>query len=226
MPEVYLIRNQITGKGYVGWTSRTARDRWRDHLSSVNKKYGCPRLSNSIRKHGSAAFTLRTLYRVETAEEAKKLEIRCIAKLGTKHPCGYNLTAGGDGMTNPTSETRRKMSEARKGSRRSVETRRKMSLAALGNTNALGTCPSPETRRKLSLIKQNQSLETRRKIGLAHKGKILSPETKQKLSLARRGKALSKETRRKIGLAHKGKRVSEETRLQMSLGAKRRWGTA
>jgi len=46
--------------------------------------------------------------------------------------------------------------------------------------------------------------ETKIKIGLIHKGKIISQETREKLSLANKGKKRTEEQRRNIGLTHKG----------------------
>jgi len=58
------------------------------------------------------------------------------------------------------------------------------------------------------------SIETRRKIGEAHRGKITSKETRKKMSEAQKGKTHSLETRRKISEGHKN--PSEETRRKMS----------
>ena len=62
--------------------------------------------------------------------------------------------------------------------------------------------------------------ETRKKIGLANKGKILSDETKLKMSLTQTGKILLDETRKKIGLANKGKIRTKEHKRKMSLAAR------
>ena len=48
-----------------------------------------------------------------------------------------------------------------------------------------------------------KELERRRKLGAAHKGKIVSEETRQKMSEAIKGKIISKETREKMREAHK-----------------------
>jgi len=63
--------------------------------------------------------------------------------------------------------------------------------------------------------------ETKRKIGEAHRGKVVSEETRSKLSIANKGKPsnrkgckLSDETRKKISEAVKG--ISEETRKRES----------
>jgi hypothetical protein len=67
----------------------------------------------------------------------------------------------------------------------------------------------------------NPSIETRKKIGEAHKGdknynfgKPLPDEHKQKISEANKGKVVSDETKRKIG--EKNKNVSDEKRQKMS----------
>ena len=68
-------------------------------------------------------------------------------------------------------ETRRKISEAKKGKKLSEETRRKMSEAKKGHTRS----PFSE--------------EHRRKISEAKKGKVRSEETKNKISKAIKGKS-------------------------------------
>lgn len=98
---------------------------------------------------------------------------------------------------------------------------------------------------RLILLKRKRgywhSEETRRKIGLGNKGKIVSKEIRKKVSLALTGRkfskehkkrlrennprfwlgkkrpSLSKETRKKIGLGNKGKKRTEETRKKISL---------
>ena len=46
--------------------------------------------------------------------------------------------------------------------------------------------------------------ETKIKIGLIHKGKIVSQETREKIRLANTGKKRTEEQKQNIGLAHKG----------------------
>ena len=50
----------------------------------------------------------------------------------------------------------------------------------------------------------HQFPETKRLIGLAHKGKIVSRATRDKVSKANTGKKRTEEQKRNIGLAHKG----------------------
>lgn len=79
-----------------------------------------------------------------------------------------------------------------------------------------------------------RSPETKRKIGDAHRGKIVSEETKNKISNnakeryknkenhPRYGKKLSQETKNKIGKIHKGKIISDEQKKKLSNISKER----
>ena len=95
-------------------------------------------------------------------------------------------------------ETKRKMSEAKKGKHLSEETKRKISEVHKGKPK------SEEWKRKQS--------ESRKGEGNPNYGKHLSEETKRKLSEAKKGKStwikgkhLSEETKRKLSVSHKGK---------------------
>lgn len=88
--------------------------------------------------------------------------------------------------------------------------------------------------------------ETKRKIGVASKGHVVSSETRRrmseanmgqqnglgyrhtdeargKISKANKGKKLSNETKRKMSKAHKGHKHTEESRRKMSEARKRWW---
>ena len=81
--------------------------------------------------------------------------------------------------------------------------------------------------------------DARRRIGDAHRGKIISPEQRSKLSEAGRGRKKSEETkrrlskslkgkskseehRRKIGNVHRGKTISDEQKSKLSIALKGR----
>jgi hypothetical protein len=145
-----------------------------------------------------------------TEAEAFRHEIYMIAVFGRKDlgtGILHNRTDGGDGVSNPSDETRRKLSEAHK-----------------GNTNRLGKVNSEEHKIKISeaLKGKTPSEETRRKLSEALKGKTLSEETRRKLSEAHKGKTHSEETRRKIGETSKGRIHSEETKIKISDANKNR----
>ena len=80
----------------------------------------------------------------------------------------------------------------------------------LNNYNPKRRKMTQETKDKISKAQKgkhtgwHQFPETKRLIGLAHKGKIVSQETREKIRLANIGKKRTEEQRRNIGLAHKG----------------------
>ena len=150
---------------------------------------------NRLYKRGSRVFAppkdkSRIIYLKQnlTEGEAFKHEIYMIAVLG-RIDLGtgilHNRTDGGEGISNPSEETRRKMSETHKGkivseeSRKRIgeanknpseETRRKKSDANRGENNPnYGKTASEETKRKMSEAHKNPSEETRRKMSGASK---------------------------------------------------------
>ena len=108
--EIYLIRNNETGKSYIGQSlsHRLNRSRYRpfghlgrfkDHISEAlnNKKTKqCTYLNASIRHYGREAFSVELLERC-TPTEMDGIERRLILERKTLAPGGYNLTAGGKG---------------------------------------------------------------------------------------------------------------------------------
>ena len=118
-----------------------------------------------------------------------------------------NMTDGGDGVDNSSSETRAKLSAANKGKKTSPETRAKLSAAMKGKKH------SPETIAKISAAKKGENNPNYGK-SPHNKGKKTSPETRAKQSAAKKGKpshnkgkSPSLETKAKISAALKGKKL-------------------
>jgi group I intron endonuclease len=59
---IYLIRNRINGKGYVGQTIQTMRKRWSLHKSEAKRGTDFA-ICRAIRKHGVANFSIEELTR-------------------------------------------------------------------------------------------------------------------------------------------------------------------
>lgn len=78
---------------------------------------------------------------------------------------------------------------------------------------------SDETKRRMSLahIGKILSKETRMKISKSNKGKIRTEESKLKYSLSKRGIIFTEEHKRNISLANKGKIRTEEVKMKYSL---------
>lgn len=96
---VYKLTNLQNGLLYIGLTTKTLDERWRDHLK--NSKHGCEHLiSIALREFGEAAFTRDVLVECDDVEQLRELEREFIKKFDTNVSCGgvgYNSTAGGQG---------------------------------------------------------------------------------------------------------------------------------
>ena len=96
MGKIYLIKNHITGKVYVGQTRYTLQHRFTQHLESAGKSNSI--LHKSIKKHGAENFTIELLEDVEN-DKLNEREMYWIAKYNSVIPNGYNMTAGGGGVS-------------------------------------------------------------------------------------------------------------------------------
>jgi group I intron endonuclease len=115
---VYLVTNRVNGKRYVGKTVRTLERRWYEHVTHSHGGSEEMTLYQAIRKHGADAFELSVLEECANEEQLDEAERKWIRELGTFRR-EYNMTEGGDGLKGyrHTEETKRKMSESRKGAR-------------------------------------------------------------------------------------------------------------
>ncbi len=115
-----------------------------------------------------------------------------------------------------TKETKNKM----QGRVHSEETRNKISI---GNK---GKHCSEETKKKMSIAKQNMSEETKKKISEGRKGIKFSDEHRKNLSKSLKGlkrNPHSEETKNKISKGNKGHIVTQETRKKISESNKRNY---
>ena len=111
---VYVLRNNINNKVYVGQTIRTLNRRITAHMLKVKNGSKLP-IHCAIRKYGINNFTIQVVkcpYKEQWALDW--LEQTLIDDLDAMAPNGYNLTEGGMGGK-PSKETRKKMSVSRMG---------------------------------------------------------------------------------------------------------------
>lgn len=94
-------------------TSKTMKVRWGEHISHA-KHPGHPMLVvRAIRKYGRKQFKLELLGRYYSVERALQKEQYFIKLFGCRHPNGYNMTDGGEGVFGLewTPEMRKRQSE-------------------------------------------------------------------------------------------------------------------
>jgi len=156
-------------EGYIGFSIRTAEDRFFNHKSEAKLHRTNYPVHNAIRKYGDSLI-LDTIV-VGSDDYCIDLEY----KLRPERNIGWNLDVGGR-----VGNIGRVASE---------ETRKKQSLAKLGKKQSPEHCAKKaDARRGLKL-----SEETKRKMSASKKGKAFSPEHRAKITAANTGKTHSKE---------------------------------
>ena len=79
--EMYLYKIDIekTGMSYIGQTTKTVEQRFKDHCHPKNNSL----ISKEIRLHGGA--THMTLYKASSKEELNREELEAIRRFNTEH---------------------------------------------------------------------------------------------------------------------------------------------
>ena len=116
-----MHKNTVTGKSYIGLTSFTMEERWKQHVqSAMQKKTPTRKFWNAIRKYGIDCWQHIVLSTCVELSEARILEKQFIQKFDSYH-LGYNSTLGGEGLDGykHSVETRQKIGEIGKGKVRS-----------------------------------------------------------------------------------------------------------
>jgi len=171
---IYVTTNIQNGKQYVG----------KCHKPVSKSKYYLGSgilLRQSLYNYGKEFFKKQILEENLTLDTINIREQYWINKLATKSPHGYNLTDGGEGLINPSSETREKIGLKNRG----------INSGRYGKTN---TEEHRELIRKLNR-ERGQSEEAREKIRTFNLGKTLSEKTKTKIQAYQVGRKKSPETK-------------------------------
>ena len=95
MPYIYKITNTINNKVYIGKTSLTIQERFKEHCKDSNKFFNRP-LYAAMRKYGIENFSVEEVEYCINDEIASKREQYWIEYFHSYH-YGYNATMGGDG---------------------------------------------------------------------------------------------------------------------------------
>jgi group I intron endonuclease len=160
-PGIYKITCLSNKKIYIGSTvklvNRIQQHKW--HLK--NNRHHNPILQSSYNKYGSDQFEYEI---IESCDEKSLIQREQYWMDFYKATLGFNIVPRAD---------RKKVSE---------ETKKKISIANKGKKKSL------KTRKKMSIAQSNRSLEWKKAISEGKKGKLFSEDHKEKLSMARIGK--------------------------------------
>ena len=165
---VYIHRNKVNNKRYIGITKRTTIERWGSKGQRYKKSN--PYFYNAIEKYGWDNFEHIIYAEGLSKKDACEIEIKLIKEYKSQEKeFGYNIESGG---------TNSLMSE---------ETKQKISKALKGNKNGQGIKCSEEKKKKISEAQKGRKLteEHKQKLSLAKKGKphkSPSIETRNKIS--------------------------------------------
>lgn len=232
---IYLASNLITGKQYVGQTTKTLKERKAKHLQNAQTDLN-NKLYQAIRKHGIDSFKWEILEEANGKDNLDEREIFWIKEFNTLYE-GYNMTIGGGTLYGHkhTEESKKKISESRKGiSMKDIYMEKYGEIKGmekyegyiekLNQTNGKG-------RKRIDLFIEKHGEEEGRKrykemiesMREKKKGNKLSEEHKRKISEGGRGikrseefkeklraRIYTKEHKQKIGDAHRGKTHNDE----------------
>lgn len=207
---VYELIDSTTN--VVFYVGKGSKDRMYVHEKKILRgdKTHNNHLDNKIRKiHKTGGNIIcNQIFQSLDEEAVLKHEILIIEEYGLENLC--NMTGGGDGRS-PDEETRKKISENRKGIPVSDSTRKKMSDAKKGRRQSSDT-----KRKKSNALKGNPQTEKQKAANQQRsnsmKGRKLSDEHKQKL----RDSKLNKPTK-----FWEGKQLPEDMKQKISNSIKK-----
>lgn len=108
--KVYIHINKINNKKYIGMTSQSLKQRWRNGKGyKTNIAF-----SNAISKYGWNNFDHDILAKNLNKKQAEKLEMFFIRFYKTQNKkYGYNIESGGNSIGSHSSETKNKISKSK-----------------------------------------------------------------------------------------------------------------
>lgn len=184
---IYLARNKLNGKAYVGQTAVPLELRIARHLRSNAGIF-----PSALRKYRDG-FAFEIVAYCSTKRQADVLEALYISHFNTKAPNGYNLTVGGNGGI--------------KGFKHSEKTRQKIAAARCGTGNGMFGKPSRRG--------EKHTASANKKNGEAHRELWRDPGYRERVSAAHRSSERNATTRAKQSEAKKRNWQNPEYRARM-----------
>lgn len=198
---IYMAKNIVNGKAYIGQTIRSLSDRMSKHFYDAFQRTEDYYFYRALRKYGKESFVWGVICECKTQKELDSAEIKYISHFKTnERNHGYNIKIGGNGGSH-SDETKEKIRIANTGYKHSKSAKKKMSVSKSGKNNPNYGKPMEKSRRE--------------KISKSHVGLKHTPETIEKIRQAKTGTIITKETRIKISEAKTGKTFSDEAKQNM-----------
>ena len=157
---VYLVRNMVNRKEYLGITRVGMQARQTKHIQNALRGQA-GKFYAAIRKYGPEVFRFEVLCECASYQEALEAEREFI---GTLAPA-YNMTWGGEGMLGyrHTDESKKKMSEAKGGKspwptgQYPAEVRAKLSASARARKGTFKTTEAQREEKRANCRKGNEA---------------------------------------------------------------------
>ena len=167
---IYKATNTINGKVYIGKTMHPLNKRAKEHIKG--SKHAKTYFHSSLKKYGAESFEWKIIQECLTVDHLNLAEKAYIELYKMKGIKLYNMTSGGDGISKPSEEMRKKISVSLKG-------------------KCKGRKTSDETKQKLRILVTGRTMSNnaKEKNRVAHVGKKTTEITKAKMS----------ETQKRIG---------------------------
>jgi hypothetical protein len=177
-------------------TTKTAEERWKQHIYDALVGGRTTALHRAIRKYGEQAFKLAVLFDSECDQLLFDKEREEIAKRGTASPKGYNLTVGGDGGR-LIGEGRRRHADSQK--RRFADPTEKQRYSEM----AKAQFADPEARRQVSVrtTAYFADPEARRAAAARSNAQFADPQVRQTISERSKAQFSDPEARRRVAVS-------------------------
>lgn len=181
---IYMIKNKINNKRYIGQTIRSLNDRMNDYKNGLGNEY----INKAFNKYGWDNFEFSIIDTAQTIDELNNKEIRYIQEYNTiNKEKGYNIELGGRNAI-PDIDTLNKMSKSHLGIKQTDNWINKR-IASAGSEEAkkYGKKKTKEEKQYLKNISpkywlgKNRDNETKSKISNTKKEKGLSVKQKEVL---------------------------------------------
>lgn len=185
---IYLFRNLIDGKGYVGQhVGPSPEKRWKQHFNAAFlKKLNRP-LYNAIRRDGWDAFSREVIWHCPiTSLDTWETHFIAVHNTFLDNGRGYNLTTGGGNG--------RHWSEISKA---------KLSVSAKLGAQIRWSRPEERERMSASTTARFKDPAQRKACSLANKKRFEDPEQRRMTAEKQTGKKASDLTKSKMSAAHK-----------------------